>query len=138
MLMTATEKLSQVLQGGYNLEFEIVEVIKDSKTIAKIEETIYIRQGGPLGGFMTVLNYSYAIEDIQKCGAMRNFNHGHYDFLANWQVVNKNPLTLLQKENDTITSIKLTAIDNATTKDINMEIMVGDFVVRCSKCRYIF
>lgn len=44
MLMTATEKLSQVLQGGYNLEFEIVEVIKDSKTIAKIEETIYIRQ----------------------------------------------------------------------------------------------
>lgn len=136
--MTATEKLSQVLQGDYNLEFEIVEVIKENKTIAKIEETIYIRQGGLFGGFMTVLNYSYAIEDIQKCGAMRNFSHGHYDFFANWQVVNKNPLTLLQMENDSITSIRLTAIDNATTKDIIMEILVGGFIIRCSRCRYIF
>lgn len=136
--MTASEKLSQVLQGGYNLEFEMAEVIKENKTIAKIEETIYIRQGGLFGGIMTVLNYSYAIEDIQKCGAMRNFNHGHYDFFANWQVESRNPLTLLQVENDNITSIKLTAIDNATTKDIIMEIIEGDSVIRCSKCRYIF
>ena len=56
--MTATEKLSQVLQGDYNLEFEIAEIIQKNKTIAKIEETIYIRQGGLFGGFMTVLNYN--------------------------------------------------------------------------------
>lgn len=136
--MTAKEKLSEVLVGNYNLEFEIVEVIKDGISIAKIDETIYIRQGGPFGGIMTVLNYSYAIEEIQRVGAMRNFNYGHYDFFPNWKIQNEEPLTLIQIENDAITSIKLAAIDTANTKDIIMEILVGGYTIRCSKCRYIF
>lgn len=136
--MTATEKLSEVLKGDYNLEFEVVEVIKGGISIALINETVYIRQGGLLGGIMTILNYGYALEDIQKYGAMRNFTYGHYDFFSHWKVLNDNPLALIQNENDTITSIKLTAIDKANTKDIIMEIIVDDYIVRCSKCRYIF
>ncbi len=136
--MTAGEKLSEVLLGNYNLEFEVAKVIKQNKIIATIDETVYIRQGGPFGGIMTVLNYSYAIEEIQKYGAMRGFSYGHYDFFANWKVKSDNPLTLLQVENDSITSIKLTAIDMTSTKDIVMEILVGEYVIRCSKCRYIF
>lgn len=47
--MTAREKLQEVLRGNYNLEFEIVEVIKGSISMASINETVYIRQGGLLG-----------------------------------------------------------------------------------------
>ena len=60
--MTAREKLQDVLRGNYNLEFEVVEILKDGVSIAQINETVYIRQGGPFGGIMTILNYSYAIE----------------------------------------------------------------------------
>lgn len=136
--MTAREKLQEVLRGNYNLEFEIVEVIKGSISMASINETVYIRQGGPFGGIMTILNYSYAIEDIQKCGAMRNFTYGHYDFFSHWDVKCNDPLTIVQTENDSIKSIKLTAIDTANIKDIIMEISVADYIIRCSKCRYIF
>lgn len=136
--MTAKEKLSEVLSGNYNLEFEVVKIIKGDTLIAKIDETIYIRQGGPFGGFMTVLNYSYAIEEIQKYGIMKNFNYGHYDFFSNWKILSNEPLTLIQRENDSITSIKLTAIDSVDNKDIIMDIIVGDYIIRCNKCQYIF
>lgn len=46
--MTAREKLQDVLRGNYNLEFEVVEILKDGVSIAQINETVYIRQGGPL------------------------------------------------------------------------------------------
>lgn len=136
--MTAREKLQDVLRGNYNLEFEVVEILKDGVSIAQINETVYIRQGGPFGGIMTILNYSYAIEEIQKCGAMQNFVHGHYDFFSHWKVQCNDPLTLVQIENDSIKSIKLTAIDTANMKDVVMEISVADYIIRCSKCRYIF
>lgn len=136
--MTAKEKLSEVLTGNYNLEFEIVEVIKEGLSVAQFKDTIYIRQGGPLGGIMTILNYSYALEDIQECGAMKQFYYGRYDFFSNWRVKSEDPLTLVQIENDSITSIKLTAIDTPDIKDIVMEFIVGDYTIRCSKCRYIF
>lgn len=136
--MTATEKLSEVLSGNYNLEFEVVEVIKEGISMASINETVYIRQGGPFGGVMTVLNYGYAIEEIQKCGAMKQFGYGHYDFFSHWKIQCSDPLTLVQIENDSIESIKLTAIDTASIKDIIMEISVADYIIRCSKCRYIF
>ena len=99
---------------------------------------LYIRQGGLLGGIMATLNYSYAIEEIQKYGAMRNFVYRHYDFFSHWEAQCNEPLTLAQIENDSITSIKLTAIDTVNTKDIIMEIYVADYIIRCSKCRYIF
>ena len=136
--MNAKEKLSEVLTESYNLEFEIVEIIKEGKPIAKIEETVYIRHGGIFGGILTTLNYGYAIEEIQRHGAMRNFRYGRYDFLAQWKTLHNDPLTLIQIEDDSITSIKLTAIDNSNMKDIIMEILVEDYIVRCSKCRYIF
>lgn len=136
--MTATEKLQTVLQGNYNLEFEQADVLLNGSTLGIVNETIYMRQGGPFGGIMTILNYSYAIEDIQALGAMCNFHCGHYDFFSHWRVVNDSPFTLLQQENDTITSIVLTAEDTPTSKDIKMDINVGPFVIRCSKCRYIF
>lgn len=136
--MTARKKLQEVLRGNFNLEFELVEIIKGGVSIASINETVYIRQGGLLGGLMTILNYSYAIEEIQKYGAMKQFSYGHYDFFSDWKVLNDEPLTLIQIENDMITSIKLIAIDEVNTKDIIMEILVGNYIVRCSKCRYIF
>lgn len=136
--MTATENLQTVLQGDYNLEFEQAEVLLNGSSLGVVKETIYIRQGGPFGGIMTVLNYSYAIDDIQALGAMCNFHCGHYEFFDNWKIIEESPLTLLQQENDKIDSIVLTAEDTATTKDIKMDINIGPFVIRCSKCRYIF
>lgn len=136
--MTAKTKLSELLRGNYNLEFEVTEIIKGDTLIAKIDETIYIRQGSPFGGIMTILNYSSAIEEIQKYGIMKNFSCGHYDFFSNWRILSNEPLTLIQIENDSITAIKLTAIDSVDNKDIIMDIMVGDYIIRCSKCRYIF
>lgn len=136
--MTAKEKLSEVLSGNYNLEFETAEIIKSSMTVAKIDETIYIRQGSPFGGIMTVLNYSDTLEKIQKYGIMKNFTFGNYDFFSHWEIISKDPLTLLQIENDSITSIKLTAIDLTDMKDIIMDIIIEDCIIRCKRCRYIF
>ena len=125
--MTATEKLQTVLQGNYNLEFEKVEVLLNGSLLGVVSETIYIRQGGPFGGIMTVLNYSYAIDEIHALGAMCNFHYGQYDFFSDWKVIKEKPLSLLQQEDDT-----------PTTKDIKMDINIGPFVIRCSECRYIF
>lgn len=136
--MTATEKLQTVLQGNYNLEFEKAEVLLNGSLLGVVNETIYIRQGGPFGGIMTVLNYSYAIDEIQALGAMCNFHYGQYDFFSNWKVIKEKPLSLLQQEDDKINSIVLTAEDTPTTKDIKMDINIGPFMIRCSKCRYIF
>lgn len=136
--MTAKEKLSEVFSGNYNLEFEAIKVIKGDTLIAQIDETIYIRQGGTFGGIMTVLDYSYAIEEIQKYGIMRNFRYGYYDFFSDWRIQSNEPLTLIQIENDSITAIKLTAIDSTDNKDIIMDIIVDNYIIRCSKCRYIF
>ena len=52
--MTATEKLQTVLQGNYNLEFEQTEVLLNGSTLGVVNESIYIRQGGPFGGIMTI------------------------------------------------------------------------------------
>ena len=136
--MTATEKLHTVLQGNYNLEFEKVEVLLNGSLLGVVSETIYIRQGGPFGGIMTVLNYSYAIDEIHALGAMCNFHYGQYDFFSDWKVIKEKPLSLLQQEDDKINSIVLTAEDTSTTKDIKMDINIGPFVIRCSECRYIF
>ena len=137
--MSAQEKLVSVLSGNFNLEFENVEILRNGTSIAKIkEDTIYLRQGGPFGGIMAVLNYSYAINDIQAYGAMRNFSYGHYDFFTNWQIINEHPLTIIQHENDSINYIKLTAVDTPSQKDIIMEFEVGEYIIRCSNCRYIF
>lgn len=136
--MTAKEKLSQIFNSNFNFEFEDVEIIKDGQSLANIHETIYIRQGGPFGGIMVVLNYSYAIDEIQQYGAMTNFYQGHWDFFPSWQILSENPLSVIQMENDKIKSIKLTAIDLPNKKDIIMEIVVGNFILRCSHCRYIF
>ena len=38
--MTAKEKLSELLTESYDLEFEIVEIIKEGQPIAKIKKTI--------------------------------------------------------------------------------------------------
>ena len=136
--MTATEKLQTVLQGNYNLEFEQTEVLLNGSTLGVVNETIYIRQGGPFGGIMIILNYSYALDDIQSLGAMCNFHCGHYDFFGHWKVVKERPLTLLQQEDDKIDTIILTAKDTPTEKDIKMDINIGPFVIHCSKCRYIY
>lgn len=136
--MTAKEKLSQIFNSNFNFEFEDVEIIKDGQSLANIHETIYIRQGGPFGGIMVVLNYSYAIDELQQYGAMTNLYQGHWDFFPSWQILSENPLSVIQMENDKIKSIKLTAIDLPNKKDIIMEIVVGNFILRCSHCRYIF
>lgn len=65
--MTAREKLQDVLRGNYNLEFEVVEILKDGVSIAQINETVYIRQGGPFGGIMTIAMLSMKFKNVGQC-----------------------------------------------------------------------
>lgn len=132
--MTATDYLSKPLnEVSYNFEFKHVSVYKNGNLLGSIQETIYIRQGG-MAGIMTTLSYNCAIEKIKALGAMRDFRVGRYQFFASWRYINTTPPSIIQYENDSIQTIKMTALED----DIVLEFEVGDYIIVCDNCWNLF
>lgn len=128
--MKPIEYVKRIINGdSYNLEFKNVEIYRGSTCIASFEGRTYIRRGDYA---MTVFSYAYALDDIQRHGAMLGFRSGHYDFFSSWRMNDEN--SIIHIDRDSIYSFIIAAIDDNNRKDIALIIAVPPFNIVFSDC----